>query len=962
MQVNLNLKISLYLLLFRCSINISKFISIRPILQYKAAKCLFDLNKGSEASLILIELMNTSQNYIPFNILYDNFFQIFNSIKDGKFKRDSLISVYKCLKKNAEISEWKDLDNLKKLAKISFDLQEYNFSINVHEKIFEIDSKDISILVSLVQLYISVNDFEKLGKVYLKLGNYLKEQIKPYEEYSEDDHESNINKCLSYFYEALKLLPNNVDVLVSLSEIHRIIDKNKESLGFIDHALKINDKDYRVYYEGFLAYEEIGDYHTAKEMIRICLILNIKFVQGFNAFGNLMRKEKNYELAIALFETALTREPENVPILNNYATCHLEMGNKSRAKEIYLQAYHLDNNLFEINCNLSNLYCKECKKNYKDKILIFLFLDNYEKALEHISKAKELEPENAKVYNILSSIYNSVNLKDSAISSLKYSINLDARNLTSYVQLANNYKQICNYTECINLCLHVIRQNPKFTEAFLLYLESLQSINSWNDLEENMKTLNSIVEYHHHLKNMNTQLNFFIADFYVKNLDQKLWIYDINCQQDIRDVKFAFDEIPNYEYENSLKRFSSYKPLKIGYLIEDIKDEYTFKLVLKMLNYNKNKIKNNYYFILFESEKEEVNNTNIPLSFNWKDKIKNLSSFYEIKIIDLTYEDNPKSKAELLFKLEFDALIFLENLVYNPYNNILCKKIYQTLALKPAKIQILLPYNGCPRIGENKIFDYVISNKFNNFIGKFKERIILIDSPLFCLNPYEENFEEDLECDPFVNFKSINIKILANFSECFKIDVEIFKIWCEILDKVRNTVLVLKFCNDESVNNLKSFAKQLGIDANRILFFNFNSDKSEFKENTNTSTCSIPTNNFNYKYASNKLIKFIDLYLDVQTFTSDLEMFFCNFQNIPSVSVNTGSYPITSSLSQTVGNNKYCTNIHDYKNNAIYILNNNEFFIPKKLEYSTIDKFIDSLDDSLDKIKLETLIENIDIE
>jgi hypothetical protein len=559
------------------------------------------------------------------------------------------------------------------------------------------------------------------------------------------------------------------------------------------------------------------------------------------------------------------------------------------------------------------------------------------------------------VYNILSSIYYSANLIDSAISSSKHSINLDSRNLISFVQLANCYKQIGKYTDCINLCLYVLDQNPKLTEAFLIYLESLQSINSWDNLEENLKTLNSIVEYDHHLININSHLNFFIADFYVKNLDHKHWIYEINCKQDIRDVNFAFDQPVNYSYENNLKKFSLLKPLKVGYLIEDIKDEYTFKLVLNMLNTQKNKegISNNYFFVIFESEKEDAESTNIPHSFNWREKVKNLSPVCEIKIYDLTYEDNPKSKAELLFKLDFDVLIFLENLVYNPYNNILLRKIYQTLALKPAKIQILLPYNGCSRIGENKIFDYVISHKFN--MNNFKETIILIDNPLFCYNPYEE--DSDFENNPFMMFKSSKYKILANFSDCFKIDLETFKIWCEILNKVKKTILILKYCNEESTHNLRSIAKQYNISLNRIIFFDFKLELSD-EENTNTSTLSntntlsITNNPFNHKYASHKLIKFIDLYLDVQTLTGDLEMFFCYFQNIPSVSINSENY----------FNEKTCANLEEYKENAIQILTSPGFNLTEKIEYSTIDKFVDSLDESLNKIKKDFTILNVDIE
>jgi tetratricopeptide (TPR) repeat protein len=353
----------------RKTADLIQFKSVKAIIIFTLANCLEKLLNPQDATAYYIDLINSDQISVPFATLYANLSKIIDEEKDLVKKRYNLIAVYKCLKRRVINSNWVDLECMIKLAGMSGDLKEFEFSVICYEKILLLNPKDISAMFNLSLVHIQLNDYENVGKTYLRIANFLKEEIKPNEIYLEDDENSNINKCIRYYFEAQKLLPNNIDVFIGLSEIHRMIDRHKEALGYIDHALKIDDKDFKIYYEGFLAYEEIGDYHTAKEMIRICLILNIKFVKGFNAFGNLMRKEKNYELALELFETALMREPENVLVLNNYGTCYLETGNKSKAKEIYLQAYHLDNNLFEINCNLSNIYRRECKKN----ILKFTF-------------------------------------------------------------------------------------------------------------------------------------------------------------------------------------------------------------------------------------------------------------------------------------------------------------------------------------------------------------------------------------------------------------------------------------------------------------------------------------------------------------------------------------------------------------------------------------------------------------
>lgn len=174
-------------------------------------------------------------------------------------------------------------------------------------------------------LYLADKKPEKVGETFLSIARNLKEELCKEENTFNEEKEEVINKCIEYYLEAFKLNPKNVDIILELSEIHRGIDKHKEALGFIDLAMKIDKNDYRVYYEGFIVYDEIGDTHTAKEMIKLCLILNISFIKAYNSLGNLLRKEKSYDEALKVFMTALAREPENVQLLNNLGNCYLEM-------------------------------------------------------------------------------------------------------------------------------------------------------------------------------------------------------------------------------------------------------------------------------------------------------------------------------------------------------------------------------------------------------------------------------------------------------------------------------------------------------------------------------------------------------------------------------------------------------------------------------------------------------------
>jgi superkiller protein 3 len=282
-------------------------------------------------------------------------------ILDRKAKRtvENLNTQISCLKSVIRVNPGNVTYPLR-LAKLYIEIKDLDLAIEEYNKVLEINPKIFDAMFELTCLYLVKKDFENLAQLYLRIGNMLKESL-AHDIYDASDPNSTINICLKYYIEAQKLIPNNIDIILSLADIHRISNKPKEALSYINLALQMDKKDYRVYYQGFLIYEDIGDTHTAKEMIKVCLMLNIGFIKGYNAFGNLLRKEKLYNEALMMFEAALLHDDNNIMLLNNYANCLLEMGKKKKAKEIYLRAHHIDNSLPDINSNLATIYRKESK-------------------------------------------------------------------------------------------------------------------------------------------------------------------------------------------------------------------------------------------------------------------------------------------------------------------------------------------------------------------------------------------------------------------------------------------------------------------------------------------------------------------------------------------------------------------------------------------------------------------------
>jgi protein O-GlcNAc transferase len=155
------------------------------------------------------------------------------------------------------------------------------------------------------------NNLKKYGKTYFRIGLILKEK-------------NNFNKAISYLLEAYNYIPDNLELTINISEIYRIQEKYKESLGALSKAFKMFPNNYLIFFYAHNIYEEIGDDQTAIEMLKNCLTANPNFLNAYNSLGNILRKIKKFEDAILIYQSGLNIFQNNEVLLNNLANCYLE--------------------------------------------------------------------------------------------------------------------------------------------------------------------------------------------------------------------------------------------------------------------------------------------------------------------------------------------------------------------------------------------------------------------------------------------------------------------------------------------------------------------------------------------------------------------------------------------------------------------------------------------------------------
>lgn len=253
-----------------------------------------------------------------------------------------------------------------------------------------------------------------------------------------------------------------------------------------------------------------------------------------------------------------------------------------------------------------------------------------------------------------------------------------------------------------------------------------------------------------------------------------------------------FDQLKSFAY-STYPSFKTKSKIRLGYLSDDFCDHPVGHLIYQLFQYH-NKDDFEVHLYAYNIKQNDMFYTEAAQGCQ--------------RVIDITTLSHEQT-AKQIHEDNIDILIDLKG---HTANNRLA-----IFAFKPAPIQIA--YLGYPGTTGADFIDYIIAD---SVIVSEQQQKYYSEQVLYLPQCYQVNPGYRTVSDTSVNRKELglpeNAVILGCFNWSYKIEQNIFELWCDILNATSNSILWLLETNAQTKTNLLAAAAKKGLSADRIYF------------------------------------------------------------------------------------------------------------------------------------------------
>jgi len=552
------------------------------------------------------------------------------------------------------------------------------------------------------------------------------------------------------------------------------------------------------------------------------LDLEKKITNLINEFNS-----KNYQLVIKKVKDLIDKDI-NIPIIYNllgasYSSVNMHL----EAIDAYQNALKLDSNNEEVLRNLGKSYSK---------------LNKINNAYDCFRKANEIKSCNADAIFGMGLLDLKKNKFEESINKFNLAIKYNKSFFQAYYNLGIAQNYLGNFFDAQNSYIEAIKINKNYIQAYNNLGSILIKIKKPKEAKKFLETaikikpdyieaITNLGVANLELKQYENALRYFndalaIDAFYVKALSQKLYLMKIICdwsedevlEKNIKIINDSAIDVTPWQLlslddnpKNELLRAKKYGN-QFGF-----KD---FELV-----FNNPKIKLAYFTSDFYEHAGMINMEGI-FKYHNKDKFEIYAFYYGPLNQDATHKRvkkyfdhffyiNTKNDDEVINIIKqhkIDIVIHRNGYSQNSRNTLFAKKI------APLQISFL----GYPGTMGVKFIDYIIGDKVvipEKNKKFFSEKIIYLPNTY-----YPTNNERKISIKKYnKSYFKINEEafVFGCFNNSYKISSREFTIWMNLLDKVKNSYLILLVKDEIIKKNLIKEIINHNQDPNRVKFLNF---------------------------------------------------------------------------------------------------------------------------------------------
>ena len=608
---------------------------------------------------------------------------------------------------------------------------------------------------------------------------------------------NNLKDAQELIAKAITLNPLNPIYYSNMGEVSRLAGKLQEAIDNLKKAISLNPTNSAFFYNLGICYNQLGDFNQAKSNYLQAIKLDKNNYLVFFLLGNLCAEMKNFYEAIDAYNCSIRLNPQHALTWTNLGHANEKINNFNQAIDCYSKSISI-NPLDPIPySNLGNT---------------LLELKKYNEAVEVCARSIELNPNFAPAYSNMADALYGLKRYNEAIINYQKALDLDPKFAQAYFNLSNTLVELEKPTEAIKSLdlalefdysksnhanIYFNRGNilwKRDIRAALLDYESALEINSktetvlgtlmhgylrifkWDRYEKIKKIITQELEEHQLVANPMQLMSVFNSLLFLKN---SAIVY----------TRKHFLPSENQFIKINKKQNSK---IRIGYFSADFKDHPVAYLLAEVLNlHDKNQFE--VYAFSFSSDKLDAYTHKIRAS---------VDHFYDVT------QRTPDEIIKFARDCDIDVAIDL---------GIFSGKQLPVFKDRVAAVQVnFLGYAGTSGAS---FMDYIVADDFviPSLSEEFYTEKIL---RLPCFMPRDTRVVPSLAGFNRSTFglpeKSFVFACISGYG---KILPEVFECWMRILKQVPGSCLWIgeedKLC---AADELKSHAKKLGVDAERIIF------------------------------------------------------------------------------------------------------------------------------------------------
>jgi tetratricopeptide (TPR) repeat protein len=175
-------------------------------------------------------------------------------------------------------------------------------------------------------------------------------------------------------------MPNkNNNFLSYIKKANKLVNtkKYKEAIDIYKKAIKIDNKNKKLFFNISVAYLQIKEYHNAKEYLLKAIEIDVNYTTAYINLGIVYKRLKQYNKAFEILSKVLKSKPNDIDTLYNFANTLSSLEQYNKAIKYFDKVLDIDKNYY---------------KAYYAKGLVYNHLLDYNKAFKLFKKTLELKP------------------------------------------------------------------------------------------------------------------------------------------------------------------------------------------------------------------------------------------------------------------------------------------------------------------------------------------------------------------------------------------------------------------------------------------------------------------------------------------------------------------------------------------------------------------------------------------